>query len=84
MVSKPLALTDEQMSAVMNAAAPLRPLDRGRFLQALADALRNEPQPLGDDTVAKAIRHVIRPYFRPPPTEREAVHHRRNIGPPLP
>jgi hypothetical protein len=64
-MSKPLALTDEQMSAVINAAAPLLPCDRDAFLRALADALRNEPGELGDGAVHRAIRHLIRPFWRP-------------------
>jgi hypothetical protein len=76
-MSKPISLSDEQLSAVMSAAAPLAPADRDEFLRALAHALRNEPQPLGDGTVAKAIRHVVRPFFRPPEIPREMVQHRR-------
>jgi hypothetical protein len=82
MVSKPLALSDAQMDAVMSAAAPLTPVDRDQFLRALADALRDAPH--GDGTVAKTIRHIVRAYFRPPEVPRETVYHRRNIGPPIP
>jgi hypothetical protein len=80
-MSKPLALTDEQMSAVMNAAEPLVPADRDQFLRALADALRDEPE-LGDGVVARAIRSLQRQYFRPPEIPREMVQHRR-VGSPL-
>jgi hypothetical protein len=47
MAPKPLALTDGQMSAVMNAAASLLPRDRDAFLRALAVVLHDAPQPLG-------------------------------------
>jgi hypothetical protein len=81
---RPVSLSDEQLSAVMSAAAPLTPSDRDQFLRALADALRNEPGELGDGTVAKAIRHVVRPFWRPPETTKETVHHRRRVGEPIP
>jgi hypothetical protein len=35
----PLALSDDEYSAVMAAAAPIHPLQRGAFLQALATEL---------------------------------------------
>ena len=80
MAPKPLALTDGQMSAVMNAAASLLPRDRDAFLRALAVVLHDAPQPLGHGQVARAIRHAIRPYWRPPETTRETVH-RQVVGP---
>ena len=82
MAPKPLALTDGQMSAVMNAAAPLLPRDRDAFLRAPAAVLHDASQPLGDGQVARAIWHVIRPYWRPPETTRE-TRHRPVVGPPL-
>jgi hypothetical protein len=63
---KPLALTDEQLTTVLAAAEPLAPADRGQFLRALADALRDAPGEIGDGLLARTIRHVVRPYFRPP------------------
>ena len=36
----PIALSDEQLTAVMAAAAPLAPADRGPFLEAVAASLR--------------------------------------------
>jgi hypothetical protein len=35
-----IALSDDQLDAVMRAAAPLAPADRGRFLEAVAARLR--------------------------------------------
>ena len=46
MAPKPLALTDGQMSAVMNAAASLLPRDRDAFLRALAVVLHDAPHGL--------------------------------------
>jgi hypothetical protein len=81
-ISMPLALSDEQMSAVLAAAEPLAPSDRSQFLQALADALRNEPM-IGDGVLARTIRHVIRPFFRPPTGTAGPQPHRRNVGEPI-
>jgi hypothetical protein len=38
-MSKPLALSDSQMDAVMSAAAPLAPADRDQFLRALVPGI---------------------------------------------
>ena len=67
----------------MRSAAPLAPADRDAFLRALAAALHDEPE-LGDGTVAKAIRHVIRPFFRAPAMTSEPRLARRHVGPALP
>jgi hypothetical protein len=61
----PIALTDDQLSAVYSAAQPLDVADRGPFLQAVAAALRNRAEP-GDGDVHRAIRAVQRLYFRAP------------------
>jgi hypothetical protein len=79
---RPVSLSDEQLSAVMSAAEPLAPADRDQFLRALASALRNEPGELGDGTVAKVIRHVVQPFFRPPVMVE--VRHNSKIGEPIP
>ena len=41
--SMPLSLTDDEYAAVQAAAAPIRPLERGAFLQALAKELEQHP-----------------------------------------
>ena len=45
---RPLSLSDQQLTAVLSAAAPLAPPDRSAFLVAIANVLRGEEQPLGD------------------------------------
>jgi hypothetical protein len=76
----PLGLTDEQMSAVLNAAAPLPLPDRGPFLQALADALRGESE-LGDGSLHRALRSLQRQFFRPPVMVE--VRHNSKVGEPI-
>lgn len=61
----PLALTDQQFAAVMQACEPLLPVDRDAFLRALAQLLGSEPE-LGDGTVARAIRDLQREFRQPP------------------
>jgi hypothetical protein len=80
---RPLAVSDQQLSQIMAAAAVLAPADRSQFLQALADALRHEAV-IGDGTLDRAIRYVIRPYFRPPVVRHDTPeHHHRVVGPEL-
>ena len=80
---RPLALTDSQYLAVVEACDPLLPVDRSAFLVALANVLRGEQQPLGDGQVARAIRSLQGRYFRPPTVKNGASDTRRNVGPPL-
>jgi hypothetical protein len=61
----PLALTDQQLDAVLRAAEPLLPRDRGPFLEALAQALAAQPV-IGDGTVHRAIAATQRQFFSPP------------------
>ncbi len=61
---KPLALSDEQMTAILHAAAPLPVADRDTFLQAIADALRDQPV-LGDGLVGRTVREVLERFLRP-------------------
>jgi hypothetical protein len=54
--SRPLALSDQQLDAVMCAAAPLRPADRDPFLILVAQRLNGHT--LGDGLVARVCREV--------------------------
>jgi hypothetical protein len=67
---RPISLSDEQLSAVMRAAAVLLPADRDPFLRALAHRLRGETE-LGDGVVYLAIRELMRRggFFKPPHIE---------------
>jgi hypothetical protein len=61
----PIALTDEQLSAVMRAAAPLLPQDRSAFLQELARELAALPD-IGDGALHRVLMQVQRRHFTPP------------------
>jgi hypothetical protein len=61
----PLSLSDDQMDAVMRAAAPLHPADRSAFLERMAERLRGV-EILGDGLVSRIAREVQREFFRPP------------------
>jgi hypothetical protein len=61
-LARPISLSDAQLDAVMTAAEPLQPSERGKFLEALADALRQQGE-LGDGALARTVRHVIRRSF---------------------
>jgi hypothetical protein len=60
----PIALTDQQLDAVMAAAKPLQPADRGPFLEAVAAALQGRE--IGDGTVYLAISEAQRKHWDPP------------------
>jgi hypothetical protein len=64
----PIALTDEQLGHVMRAAEVLHPVDRGPFLERIAQRLRGVEM-IGDGLVARIAREVQREFFRPPDLE---------------
>ena len=66
---RPLSLSDAQLDATMNAAAPLLPRDRSLFLEDVAAALRGFDE-IGDGVVARVAREVQRKYLRPPDLSR--------------
>ena len=62
-MQRPLALTDDQLTAVFHGAQPLRPHDRDDYLRAVADALANGGGPVGDGDVNRAIRAAQKKFF---------------------
>lgn len=56
----PLHVTDGQLKTIMEICAPLQPLARVAFLEALANRLRGEV--LGDGTVGRACRELQREF----------------------
>jgi hypothetical protein len=61
----PLRLSDTQLDQVFRAARPLHIRDRDRFLQLIADRLRDCPEP-GDGQVFQVVREAQRQLHRPP------------------
>jgi hypothetical protein len=55
----PLALTDDELSALQRAAAPIHPLQRDAFLQALAVELERYPV-VGPGVVFRAAAELQR------------------------
>jgi hypothetical protein len=64
----PIALTDAQLAAVMRAAEPLAPADRGRFLEQVAAALQDRE--IGDGLVGRVVAEMQRKFWDPPQPER--------------
>lgn len=60
-----IRLSDDELTAVFQAARPLRPHDRDAFLQHVADQLSTCAE-IGPGTVAKACREAQRRFFDPP------------------
>ena len=62
----PVSLSDDQLGFVMRICEPMLPADRSAFLQALAELLQTEPQPVGDGNLYKLARDLRSRYWRPP------------------
>src|SRR5262249_54333416 len=60
-----VSLTDSELDLVMNAARPLAPPDRDRFLRHIAQVLAAMPV-RGDGSVYRAITTVWQHHFDPP------------------
>jgi hypothetical protein len=60
-----LALTDDEMRAITDAAAPLPPKLRSEFLQAVAAELEQHQQ-RGPGAIYRAVRDLQRKFFDPP------------------
>jgi hypothetical protein len=65
MPNNPISLSDLQLDAIMNAAAPLLPRDRGPFLEEVARELARVPD-VGDGILHRVIAVVQRKHFAPP------------------
>jgi hypothetical protein len=64
-MSRPISLTDSELQAVMDAARPLQPRDRDRFLRAVAQAITELPE-IGPGSVHRAIASVWRQHYDAP------------------
>jgi hypothetical protein len=67
--SSPLSFSDDQLTQIFRAAAPLTPAERVAFLEDLASTLREAPH-LGDGQLYRTIRDVQRRHFDPPAFDR--------------
>jgi hypothetical protein len=68
-MSRPIALTDDQMSALLAAAHPLPADSRSAFLEQCARELAHVPM-VGDGALHRIIMAVQRQYFDPPDLSR--------------
>jgi hypothetical protein len=64
-MSQPISLSDSELTAVMDAATPLQPRDRDRFLKGVAHAIAELPE-RGPGSVYRAIASVWRQHFDAP------------------
>ena len=64
-MSRPIALSDDELSAIMDAAKPLHPVDRDRFLRAVAEAITALPE-IGPGSVHRAIAELQKRFFVAP------------------
>jgi hypothetical protein len=68
---QPIALSDDELSAIMNAARPLRPRDRDNFLRQIAQVIADLPE-RGPGSVYRAIARVWRQHFDAPDLRAES------------
>jgi len=74
-----ISVSENQFSAILNAASALCPSDRDQFLAAVAHELAAMPE-LGDGAVARAIAGAFKEFFRPPESTHPPLHFgRRNL-----
>jgi len=64
-MSRPIALSDDELSAVMIACRQLQPRDRDRFLKGVAQAIAELPE-RGPGSVHRAITTVWKVCFDSP------------------
>jgi hypothetical protein len=64
--AKPLELTDDQLSFLLQILKPIEPPERAAFLEALAIRLRSEPA-IGDGNLFRICKELLRAgFFRAP------------------
>jgi hypothetical protein len=63
---QPIALTDLQITSIMQLARPLTPPQRAMFLELLAAKL-NGRREIGDGALFRLCRELVREAFSPPP-----------------
>jgi hypothetical protein len=64
-MSQPIALSDDQLRAIMDACRPLAPHARDRFLRQVAEAICALPE-RGDGAIHRAIQAAFRMHYDPP------------------
>ncbi len=62
---RPIALSDEQLTMIMQAVRPLLPRDRGSLLESVARELQDRPT-IGDGSLHLIVRELQRRHFDPP------------------
>jgi hypothetical protein len=82
---KPLALSDNQQTSLLNAAQPLLPPDRSAFLVAVAAYFAGRTE-IGDGELHRVVAELQRVYFKAP--QADAYRHApqqlvRKIGRPV-
>jgi hypothetical protein len=80
MPGRPIALTDDQLSRVMQACEVLEPHARSAFLVALAQLLRSQPV-IGDGALHRCIRDLMPQFHEPLGVNRNPMpRSRRRVG----
>jgi len=67
--SRPIALSDEQLTAIFAAAQPLAPDRRSEFFEHVAREIATMPE-VGDGSLHRVISRVQRQFWDPPNLEK--------------
>jgi hypothetical protein len=82
-MSKPLALSDEELTIITNICAPLQPQERSQLLSKLAEHLRGARAEIGPGGLHRLARELLRQVWRPPASTAGPQPARRVVGEPL-
>jgi hypothetical protein len=80
---KPLALSDEELTIVMNVCAPLQPHERSALLAKLTEHLRGARAEIGPGGLHRLARELLRQVWRPPVSTSGPQPARRVVGEPI-
>jgi hypothetical protein len=59
-MSSPISLSDESLTSLTQMLRPLEPVARIAFMDALAEELRGEPQPIGDGVLHRCAVTLLK------------------------
>jgi hypothetical protein len=79
-MSKPISLSDEELTIVMNICAPLQPHERSALLSKLAEHLRGARAEIGPGGLHRLARELLRQVWRPPASTFGPQSTRRSVG----
>lgn len=78
--SRPISLSDEELTIIMNICSPLQPQERSALLAKLAEHLRGARAEIGPGGLHRLARELLRQVWRPPVSTSGPQPARRVVG----